>query len=111
MILPLGAMRGCNPPAGLSGRGRQPSSPVAAGGRGRAALDATSAEIAANGVKLHAAVCDLADKDAIAAYIAAATVLMADLLIVRTKSSGFGLLIVASGVPVYLLRKRSRAEC
>ena len=46
-----------------------------------------------------------------AAYIAAATVLMVDLLIVRTKSSGFGLLIVASGVPVYLLRKRSRAEC
>src|SRR6516162_6099317 len=40
--------------------------------RGRAALDATSAEIATHGVRLHSAICDLADKDAIATYIAAA---------------------------------------
>src|SRR6185369_12853641 len=37
-----------------------------------AALDKTSAEIMGRGVKAHAGVCDLADKDAIAAYIAAA---------------------------------------
>ncbi|HEY2662799.1 MAG TPA: amino acid permease, partial [Candidatus Binataceae bacterium] len=44
-----------------------------------------------------------------AAYIGCAIVLTIDLLIVRTKSSGFGLLIVLSGVPAYLLRKRNRA--
>ena len=38
--------------------------------RGSAALDKTSAEIMARGVKTHAGVCDLTDKGAIAACIA-----------------------------------------
>ena len=40
--------------------------------RGQAALDTTTNEIMVHGVKVHAGICDLADKDAIAAYIAAA---------------------------------------
>ena len=40
--------------------------------RGRAALDATAAEIGERGVEAHAAQCDLADKGAIAPYVAAA---------------------------------------
>ena len=58
--------------------------------RGRAALDATAAEIAANGVKLHAAVCDLADKDAIAAYIAAAADSLGGIDVLVNNASGFG---------------------
>src|SRR5215468_7334663 len=58
--------------------------------RGRAQLDATSAEIAANGVKLHAAVCDLADKDAIAAYIAAAADSLGGIDVLVNNASGFG---------------------
>jgi 3-oxoacyl-[acyl-carrier protein] reductase len=58
--------------------------------RGRAQLDATSAEIAAHGVKLHAAVCDLADKDAIAAYIAAAADSLGGIDVLVNNASGFG---------------------
>ncbi len=43
-------------------------------------------------------------------YIAAAVVLMADLLVVKPRYTWPGLLIVASGVPIYaLFRKRERA--
>jgi APA family basic amino acid/polyamine antiporter len=45
-----------------------------------------------------------------AAYIACAMALTIDLLLVRTKSSALGLLIVLSGVPVYLVRKRNRTR-
>jgi APA family basic amino acid/polyamine antiporter len=45
-----------------------------------------------------------------AAYIACAMALTTDLLIVRTKSSALGLLIVLSGVPVYLVRNRNRTR-
>ena len=58
--------------------------------RGRAALDKTSAEIVARGVKAHAGVCDLADKDAIAAYIAAAADLLGGIDILVNNASGFG---------------------
>jgi len=58
--------------------------------RGRAALDATSAEIAAHGVKQHSAVCDLADKDAIATYIAAAADSLGSIDVLVNNASGFG---------------------
>jgi 3-oxoacyl-[acyl-carrier protein] reductase len=58
--------------------------------RGRAALDATSAEIAARGVKLHSAICDLADKDAIATYIGAAADSLGGIDVLVNNASGFG---------------------
>jgi 3-oxoacyl-[acyl-carrier protein] reductase len=58
--------------------------------RGRAALDKTSTEIAARGVKAHAAECDLADKGAIAPYIAAAADALGGIDILVNNASGFG---------------------
>jgi 3-oxoacyl-[acyl-carrier protein] reductase len=58
--------------------------------RGRAALDSTSAEIAAHGVKAHAAECDLADKQAIALYIGAAADGLGGIDILVNNASGFG---------------------
>src|SRR5690349_19890528 len=58
--------------------------------RGRAALDATREEILVHGVKAHAGVCDLADKDAIAAYIAAAAASLGGVDILVNNASGFG---------------------
>jgi 3-oxoacyl-[acyl-carrier protein] reductase len=58
--------------------------------RGRGPLDKTSAEIAARGVKTHAGVCDLADKDAIATYIAAAADSLGGIDILVNNASGFG---------------------
>jgi NAD(P)-dependent dehydrogenase (short-subunit alcohol dehydrogenase family) len=58
--------------------------------RGRAALDATSAEITAQGAKLHSAICDLADKDAIATYIAAAADSLGGIDVLVNNASGFG---------------------
>ena len=58
--------------------------------RGRAALDKASAEIAARGVKVHAAVCDLADKAAIATYIGAAADSLGGIDILVNNASGFG---------------------
>jgi 3-oxoacyl-[acyl-carrier protein] reductase len=58
--------------------------------RGRGKLDATAAEIAALGVKAHAGVCDLADKGAIAAYIAAAADSLGGIDILVNNASGFG---------------------
>ena len=58
--------------------------------RGRAALDKTSAEIVARGVKAHAGECDLADKGAIAAYIAAAADSLGGIDILINNASGFG---------------------
>jgi len=59
--------------------------------RGRAALDKTAAEIAARGVEAHAAECDLADKHAIAPYIAAAADALGGIDILVNNASGFGL--------------------
>ena len=58
--------------------------------RGPAALDTTAADIAAHGVRLHKAVCDLADKDAIATYIAAAADSLGGIDILVNNASGFG---------------------
>jgi len=58
--------------------------------RGRTALDATSAEIGERGVTAHASVCDLADKAAIATYIAAAADSLGGIDILVNNASGFG---------------------
>jgi 3-oxoacyl-[acyl-carrier protein] reductase len=58
--------------------------------RGHGALDKTSAEIAAHGAKVHAGVCDLADRSAIATYIAAAGDSLGGIDILVNNASGFG---------------------
>jgi 3-oxoacyl-[acyl-carrier protein] reductase len=58
--------------------------------RGQAALEATANEISACGVKAHAGICDLADKSAIAAYIAAAAASLGGIDILVNNASGFG---------------------
>jgi 3-oxoacyl-[acyl-carrier protein] reductase len=58
--------------------------------RGRAALDKTAAEIATHGVKAHAGECDLADKGAIAPYVAAAADALGGIDILVNNASGFG---------------------
>jgi 3-oxoacyl-[acyl-carrier protein] reductase len=58
--------------------------------RGQSALDATAAEIKALGVKAHAAPCDLASKEAIDGYIAAAAVALGGIDILINNASGFG---------------------
>src|SRR5262245_645491 len=58
--------------------------------RGRPALDKTAAEIAARGVKAHAAECDLADKAAIAPYVATAAEVLGGIDILVNNASGFG---------------------
>jgi NAD(P)-dependent dehydrogenase (short-subunit alcohol dehydrogenase family) len=58
--------------------------------RGRGSLDKTAAEIAARGAKVHAGVCDLADKAAITTYIAAAADSLGGIDILVNNASGFG---------------------
>jgi 3-oxoacyl-[acyl-carrier protein] reductase len=58
--------------------------------RGKAALDATVAEIGKLGVKAHAGECDLADKAAIDRYIAAAAAALGGIDILVNNASGFG---------------------
>jgi NAD(P)-dependent dehydrogenase (short-subunit alcohol dehydrogenase family) len=58
--------------------------------RGAEALEAARREIAANGVTAHAANCDLADGEAVADYIAAATEALGGLDILVNNASGFG---------------------
>src|SRR6185295_20326499 len=58
--------------------------------RGQAALATTKNEISAHGVKAHAGMCDLADKDAIAAYIATAAQALGGIDILVNNASGFG---------------------
>ena len=58
--------------------------------RGRGGLDKTAAEIAARGAKVHAGVCDLADKGAITTYIAAAADSLGGIDILVNNASGFG---------------------
>src|SRR5262245_57000315 len=58
--------------------------------RGQAALDTPANEIRALGVKSHAGVCDLADKDAIATYITAAAESLGGIDILVNNASGFG---------------------
>jgi 3-oxoacyl-[acyl-carrier protein] reductase len=59
--------------------------------RGEAALHATGAEIAAHGRRAHAAVCDLADGDAIARYIEAAGAALGGVDVLVNNASGFGM--------------------
>src|SRR6476659_11392664 len=58
--------------------------------RGQAARDTTMNEILAHGVKAHAGICDLADKDAIATYIATAAESLGGIDILVNNASGFG---------------------
>jgi 3-oxoacyl-[acyl-carrier protein] reductase len=58
--------------------------------RGRAALDRTVGEIRALGVTAHGAECDLADKDAVPAYITAAAEALGGIDILVNNASGFG---------------------
>src|SRR5262249_42775368 len=58
--------------------------------RGAKDLQATAGAIAARGVKVHSAVCDLADQGAIVAYIAAATDALGGLDILVNNASAFG---------------------
>jgi 3-oxoacyl-[acyl-carrier protein] reductase len=59
--------------------------------RGADALEATRAEIAALGVPAHAVSCDLAEADAIADYIAAATASLGGIDVLVNNASGFGM--------------------
>jgi NAD(P)-dependent dehydrogenase (short-subunit alcohol dehydrogenase family) len=58
--------------------------------RGQAALETTANQILALGGTTHAGVCDLADKDAIATYIAAAAGSLGGIDILVNNASGFG---------------------
>jgi 3-oxoacyl-[acyl-carrier protein] reductase len=58
--------------------------------RDRAALDMAVNEILARGGKAHAGICDLADKNAIATYIAAAAASLGGIDILVNNASGFG---------------------
>jgi 3-oxoacyl-[acyl-carrier protein] reductase len=58
--------------------------------RGQDHLTATSREIAARGVKSHAAVCDLADAASIATYVAAAADALGGIDVLVNNASGFG---------------------
>jgi 3-oxoacyl-[acyl-carrier protein] reductase len=83
---------------GSKGIGRSIALGLAAAGaavsicaRGRAALDATLAEIKALGVTAHAGACDLADKAAIPAYVADAAGALGGIDILVNNASGFGM--------------------
>ena len=58
--------------------------------RGADALEAARGDIAAHGVKAHAATCDLADGDAVARYIAEAAEALGGVDILVNNASGFG---------------------
>jgi 3-oxoacyl-[acyl-carrier protein] reductase len=58
--------------------------------RGAEDLQETAAAIAGRGVTVHSGVCDLADQDAIVAYIAAATAALGGLDILVNNASAFG---------------------
>jgi 3-oxoacyl-[acyl-carrier protein] reductase len=58
--------------------------------RGAEALNAARDEIATRGVKAHAGVCDLADGDAVARYIAQAAEALGGIDILVNNASGFG---------------------
>jgi 3-oxoacyl-[acyl-carrier protein] reductase len=58
--------------------------------RGQAGLDATAGEIRALGPRVHAAPCDLADKESIEAYVSAAAAALDGIDILVNNASGFG---------------------
>jgi 3-oxoacyl-[acyl-carrier protein] reductase len=53
-------------------------------------LEATKAEIAANGVTAHAAQCDLGDRDSVTGYVAAAGQALGGIDVLVNNASGFG---------------------
>lgn len=59
--------------------------------RNAGALEATRAEIAAHGHTAHAAVCDLADGEAVARYVEEAVAAMGGLDVLVNNASGFGM--------------------
>ena len=59
--------------------------------RGRQALEATRNEIAAKGVNVHVATCDLADAEAIRHYIAAAAGALGGIDVLVNNASGYGM--------------------
>jgi 3-oxoacyl-[acyl-carrier protein] reductase len=58
--------------------------------RGQAALDTTMNEILVHGVKAHADRCDLADREAVTGYVAAASEALGGIDILVNNASGFG---------------------
>jgi 3-oxoacyl-[acyl-carrier protein] reductase len=58
--------------------------------RGAAALEATHAELAAQGVTAHAAACDLADAAAVRGYVEAAAAALGGIDVLVNNASGFG---------------------
>src|SRR5262245_65679010 len=58
--------------------------------RGQAALDTTLNEVLAHGVKAHAGICDLANKDAIATYVATAAQSLGVIDILVNSATGYG---------------------
>ena len=59
--------------------------------RGAQALEATRAELAALGVRVHAAPCDLADAAEVAAYVEAARAALGGIDVLVNNASGFGM--------------------
>ena len=58
--------------------------------RSEGPLRATERELAATGVKVHAAVCDLADGEAVARYVASAAQALGGIDVLVNNASGFG---------------------
>ena len=59
--------------------------------RGAATLEATAAELAAHGHRVHAAPCDLADAASVAGYISAAAATLGGIDVLVNNASGFGM--------------------
>lgn len=59
--------------------------------RGASTLDATAAELRRHGRRVHAAPCDLADAQAVAAYVGAAAATLGGIDVLINNASGFGM--------------------
>jgi 3-oxoacyl-[acyl-carrier protein] reductase len=88
-VIVMGGSRGIGRSIALGFAGAGAAVSICA--RGQAALDATKAEIAACGVVAHALSVDLAEADAIAAYVPQAASALGGLDILVNNASGFGM--------------------